>query len=45
MQLTVGQKAARSKTVTMDDVKVFADLTGDFNPLNFVESFAAKTRF
>ncbi len=45
MQLTVGQKAARSKTVTMDDVKVFADLTGDFNPLHFDESFAAKTRF
>lgn len=45
MQLTVGQKATRSKTVTMDDVKVFADLTGDFNPLHFNESFAAKTRF
>lgn len=45
MQLTVGQKATRTKTVTMDDVKVFADLTGDFNPLHFDESFAAKTRF
>ena len=45
MQLTVGQKAMRTKTVTKDDVKVFADLTGDFNPLHFDESFAAKTRF
>ena len=45
MQLTVGQKATRTKTVTKDDVKVFADLTGDFNPLHFDESFAAKTRF
>ena len=45
MQLTVGQKATRTKTVTTDDVKVFADLTGDFNPLHFDESFAAKTRF
>ncbi len=45
MQLTVGQKATRSKAITMDDVKVFADLTGDFNPLHFDESFAAKTRF
>ena len=45
MQLTVGQKATRSKTITMDDVKVFADLTGDFNPLHFDESFAAKTKF
>ena len=45
MQLTVGQKATRSKAITMDDVRVFADLTGDFNPLHFDESFAAKTRF
>ncbi len=45
MELTVGQKATRSKAITMDDVKVFADLTGDFNPLHFDESFAAKTKF
>ena len=45
MELTVGQKATRSKAITMDDVRVFADLTGDFNPLHFDESFAAKTRF
>ncbi len=45
MQLNIGLKATRSKTVTMDDVKIFADLTGDFNPLHFDESFAAKTKF
>ena len=45
MDLSVGQRATRSKTVTADDVKTFADLTGDHNPLHFDESFVAKTRF
>ena len=45
MELSVGQRATRSKTVTADDVKTFADLTGDYNPLHFDESFVAKTRF
>ena len=45
MELSVGQRATRSKTVTADDVKTFAELTGDRNPLHFDESFAAKTRF
>ena len=45
MELSVGQRATRSKTVTADDVKTFADLTGDRNPLHFDESFVAKTRF
>ena len=45
MELLVGQRATRSKTVTADDVKTFAELTGDYNPLHFDESFVAKTRF
>ena len=45
MDLSVGQRATRSKTVTADDVKRFAELTGDRNPLHFDESFVAKTRF
>lgn len=45
MELSVGQRATRSKTVTADDVKTFAELTGDYNPLHFDESFVAKTRF
>ena len=35
MELSVGQRATRSKTVTADDVKTFAELTGDYNPLHF----------
>ena len=45
MDLSIGQRATRSKTVTSEDVKRFAELTGDYNPLHFDESFATKTRF
>ncbi len=41
----LGQKATRTATVTADDAKSYAELTGDYNPLHFDESFAAKTRF
>ena len=45
MELKVGQKATRSNTLTYDDVKTYAEITGDYNPLHFDENFAAKTRF
>ena len=45
MALSVGQKASRSMTVTADHVRVYADLTGDYNPLHFDEAFAARTAF
>jgi len=45
MKLFVGQKATRSITLTAEHVKTFAGLSGDYNPLHFDESFAAKTKF
>ena len=45
MQLSIGQKAARTKTITAEDVRTFASLTGDYNPLHFDEAFAVKTKF
>jgi len=45
MQISIGQKATRSITLTADHVKTFAELSGDFNPLHFDESFVAKTKF
>ena len=45
MNLVIGQKAVRSKTLLMKDVTNYAQLTGDYNPLHFDESFAAKTKF
>lgn len=45
MQISVGQKATRSITLTTDHVKAFAALSGDYNPLHFDEGFVAKTKF
>ena len=32
-------------SVDVGIVRVFAEITGDYNPLHFEEAFAAKTRF
>jgi acyl dehydratase len=45
MAWTIGRKATRTMTVTADDVRRYAELTGDYNPLHFDEEFAANTRF
>ena len=45
MNLSVGQKAARSLTLTAEHVRMYAEITGDYNPLHFDEAFAANTRF
>ena len=44
-ELTVGMTDEYSKTVTERDVMMFADITGDFNPVHVDEVAAAKTRF
>ncbi len=45
MDLFVGKTATRTLTLNADHVQTFADLTGDYNPLHFDESFTAKTKF
>jgi acyl dehydratase len=45
MDLQEKQKASRSMQVTADHVEMYAQLTGDRNPLHFDETFAAGTRF
>ncbi len=45
MILRVGDTASLSKTITDADIKAFADLTGDHNPVHLDDSFAATTRF
>ena len=44
-KLSVGQSASRSITLTNAHVKAFAEISGDYNPLHFDESFASQTRF
>jgi 3-hydroxybutyryl-CoA dehydratase len=43
--LTVGQTAEFSKTVTEADVVLFAGVTGDFNPAHLDAVYAGKSRF
>lgn len=43
--LTVGQQAACSKTITETDVVMFAGLSGDFNPIHIDSEYAKNTRF
>jgi len=45
MDLTVGQKASRSLTLTAEHVEKYAEITGDYNPLHFDEAFAKGTKF
>lgn len=44
-QLSVGQRASFSKTVTESDIYLFAGITGDINPAHVNETYAAKTFF
>jgi 3-hydroxybutyryl-CoA dehydratase len=41
----VGEKARLSRTVTEDDIRRMAEITGDFNPVHMDEGFASRTRF
>lgn len=41
----VGDRAVVSRTVTERDIDVFADLSGDRNPLHVDPDFAGRTRF
>jgi acyl dehydratase len=43
--LRVGQRAHRTQTVTAREVELYAEITGDRNPLHFDGDFAARTRF
>ncbi|MGH2375871.1 MAG: MaoC family dehydratase [bacterium] len=45
LQLRVGQSATRTKTITDADLRAYAEITGDYNPLHFDDAFAAGTRF
>jgi 3-hydroxybutyryl-CoA dehydratase len=40
-----GYKTTHIKTVTEADINMFAEVSGDFNPLHVNEEFASKTLF
>ena len=44
-QLTIGQNAAFSKTISESDVYAFAGVTGDMNPAHLNAEYAKTTKF
>lgn len=44
-QITVGDAAEFTKTVTESDVYLYAGITGDFNPVHIDEIYARQTFF
>jgi 3-hydroxybutyryl-CoA dehydratase len=45
MKFKLGDTASLSRTISDDDIRAFADATGDRNPLHLDEEFAKQTRF
>ncbi len=45
MKFKPGDTASLSKTISDNDIRAFADATGDRNPLHLDEEFAKQTRF
>ena len=43
--ITVGQRARRTRTVRARDIELFTEMTGDRNPLHYDEALAASSRF
>ncbi|MCP8687455.1 MaoC family dehydratase [Marinobacterium sedimentorum] len=43
--LEIGQSASVFKTVSDQDIRLFAEITGDTNPVHLDEEFAAHTQF
>ena len=41
----IGFKVTHTKTVTENDVTLFAEVSGDFNPVHMSEEYAKKTFF
>jgi 3-hydroxybutyryl-CoA dehydratase len=44
-ELTVGDSAEITKTITEEDIQLFATATGDFNPVHLDQAYAEKTMF
>jgi acyl dehydratase len=45
MDLKVGDTASLTKTITDADIRAFAELSGDRNPIHLDDAYAATTRF
>ncbi len=44
-EISIGLKSSFERQITAEDIKVFANLSGDHNPLHTDESYAAQTNY
>ena len=45
MKFTIGDTASLSRTITDADIRSFADVTGDHNPVHLDDDCAGRSRF
>src|SRR5204862_5030207 len=45
MDIAIGDTFTKSRTVTDELIRAFAELSGDHNPIHLDDEFASKTRF
>ena len=45
LRIDTGFKVTQVKTITEADIMLFAELSGDFNPVHMVDEYAKKTFF
>lgn len=43
--MTIGRRESLQRLVTTEMIEIFADISGDVNPLHLDEAYAATTRF
>jgi 3-hydroxybutyryl-CoA dehydratase len=44
-EIEIGMSASYSQTITDSDIKQFASLSGDFNPVHLDEEYASRSRY
>ena len=44
-EIQIGEKASFTVKITKEMVEIFAQLSGDFNPLHMDDTYAEKTKF
>lgn len=44
-EISIGMSASYSQTITDADIKLFAGISGDNNPVHMSDEYASKTRF
>lgn len=45
METRIGEFAEMSRTISADDIELFSRISGDYNPLHYVDAAARASRF